>query len=307
MLKGCPWRSFPLTPAVVSTPSLLSDDERQHLAWLARTRYSGWGEIVDLGAFLGSSAVCLATGAAERLKAPIKSYDVFQNAALPPDLAVRPEFRCAAGSFLPDFLSNLGSLRTYVEARVGDLLTMHWDGGPIELMHIDVWKSWELTAHVIREFFPHLRPGSIIVHQDIKFQHGDWIQIAMGRLRDFFAPLTVDVFPSTMAFELIKPIPPELLEADYSEKSRWTPDVETHFDWLLSMLEGPSDRALIDGSRLYHLLATGQSRRSLALHDLCLATYPEWCYRYFIRTVFACNSNWDAVLSKHLPSPAPIG
>src|SRR4051812_26270165 len=43
-------------------PMLLSGGEATLLYWLVANRYTGQGEIVDLGAFLGGSALCCARG-----------------------------------------------------------------------------------------------------------------------------------------------------------------------------------------------------------------------------------------------------
>src|SRR5262245_14469432 len=81
---GKRWKSVPLAP-LESVPGMLTRAERQFLYFAAREFYSGSGEIVDAGAFLGASALALAAGLHDnrtvRHKAKrISSYDFFEFA-----------------------------------------------------------------------------------------------------------------------------------------------------------------------------------------------------------------------------------
>ena len=57
-----PWKRLSLPDSVTRVKSLLGPEEQQYLTWLTSEKYQGWGAIVELGAWLGSSSVCLAEG-----------------------------------------------------------------------------------------------------------------------------------------------------------------------------------------------------------------------------------------------------
>ena len=56
------WSSIRLPDELRSIPAMLSDEEKQYLVWLTATAFEGWGAIVDLGCWLGSSSAALAEG-----------------------------------------------------------------------------------------------------------------------------------------------------------------------------------------------------------------------------------------------------
>ena len=67
----------------------------------------------------------------------------------------------------------------------GDITQAGWDGGPIDVLFLDVLKSWEINDAVMRDFFPSLVPGrSLIVHQDYAGGYMPWIAIGVELLRD---------------------------------------------------------------------------------------------------------------------------
>ena len=66
------WREVPLS-VLPDVPGMLGGEERQFLYWYARDKYTGAGEIVELGAFLGQSASALAAGLAANPRCTDKS------------------------------------------------------------------------------------------------------------------------------------------------------------------------------------------------------------------------------------------
>ena len=51
-----PWAELSLPPEITKMRSMLSHEEKQYLVWLTAVKFEGWGAIVDLGPWLGSSA-----------------------------------------------------------------------------------------------------------------------------------------------------------------------------------------------------------------------------------------------------------
>jgi hypothetical protein len=66
----------------------------------------------------------------------------------------------------------------------GDVIEEGWTGGPISILFLDLVKSWKINDAVMRDFFPHVRPGSVIVQQDYGWGAQPWIHITMELLAD---------------------------------------------------------------------------------------------------------------------------
>ncbi|MGH3633037.1 MAG: hypothetical protein ACRDTS_02820, partial [Mycobacterium sp.] len=68
VFRNSPWESLD-APELAITKGLTFLEERKLCMWLAQEIYTGKGEIVDAGAFFGSSALSFAVGLAcnERL------------------------------------------------------------------------------------------------------------------------------------------------------------------------------------------------------------------------------------------------
>src|SRR5690606_26411107 len=72
----------------------------------------------------------------------------------------------------------------------GDLAAFPWDPGtPIEILFIDLAKSWQTNDVLLHQFFPRLRPGAYVIQQDYHWPHTPWISITMEWLRSSFTYL----------------------------------------------------------------------------------------------------------------------
>jgi hypothetical protein len=185
-----PWRDIQLPPGAVGTPTMLSKAERRLLYSLARDYASGEGALVDAGCFLGGSTAALLAGVRDRPEEwrgpPVESYDLFRvdtymiekffsgDDALPPGETFRHRFDAHVARFdVPHVVHE------------GDITALGWDGGPIDVLFLDVLKSWEINDAVLRDFFPSLVPGrSVIVHQDYGWGDTPWIPITVELLRE---------------------------------------------------------------------------------------------------------------------------
>ena len=72
-----PWKEISLPPELTNMRSMLSEDEEQYLVWLTAVKSEGWGAIVDLGPWLGSSSAALA-GAEEADRRTKSEADLFK-------------------------------------------------------------------------------------------------------------------------------------------------------------------------------------------------------------------------------------
>lgn len=224
--NSAPWRDLEVTAAEVNqVPSMMGADEALYLYWLARTRYRGDGAIVDGGPLLGGSTMALARGLTENEAVAdkagrIHSYDLFEYSPyLKRVFRGRPE-PAVGSSFLAEFERHVAPWRALVNVYPGDITARRWSGDPIEILFIDVAKTWDIQRHLLREFFPALIPGrAIVVQQDYFFVSCYWIHLVMEALSDYFR-ISAMADVSTLAFDLVAPIPAHLLQVDYETLSK---------------------------------------------------------------------------------------
>lgn len=205
---------------------MLGRSEGALLHALARDAYRGHGEIIDAGAFLGSSTYCLAKGLEENDRIAhksgrIHSYDLFQlwqeqgeTAEYMADQLMQ-HFGVAVGdgeSTLHLFTANLGPLARHVRVHAGDIMDARWSGRPIEILFVDIAKSLPIWKHVLGTFYPSLIPGvSILVQQDYHHPLLPWIHVAQEYLAPYFEVVEPHADDS-VAFRLVERIPDRVLD-----------------------------------------------------------------------------------------------
>jgi hypothetical protein len=212
-----PWKASSPPAEVLDYPSMLLPEERQLLFLLGR-ELRGEGAIVDAGCFLGGSTCALAHGLAANPRwnpddrRVIHSYDLFAldagtKAAYPAlveDLEVGASLRAT-------FDQLIGTVSDYVNVHEGDITDVAWTGGPVEVLFIDVAKTWDTNDHVMRQFFPSLIPyRSVVVQQDFVHEWLPHIPVAMGLLDDAFA-FAGFASPSSALYVPTRQIDPEEL------------------------------------------------------------------------------------------------
>jgi hypothetical protein len=185
-----PWRDVVLPPDAVGIPTMLSKTERKLLYSLARDHAGGEAAIVDAGCFLGGSTAALLAGVRDRAQSwvgpPVESYDLFRIEAFTiPKFFATDRGARVGDSFRPRFDAHVARFDLPHVVHEGDITELGWSGGPIDVLFLDVLKSWEINDAVLRDFFPSLVPGrSVIVHQDYGYGDTPWIPITVELLRD---------------------------------------------------------------------------------------------------------------------------
>jgi hypothetical protein len=118
----------------------------------------------------------------------IHSYDLFRLDAL-----TKAQYGHLLGdievgaSLRPLFDEKLGSLGERVVVHEGDIREQSWSGAPIEILFLDICKSWDLNDHVVKQFFPSLLPDrSILIQQDFVHEWLPFIPVTMGLMADAF-------------------------------------------------------------------------------------------------------------------------
>ena len=212
------------------------ESEQLWLRNYAENVYTGTGEIIELGPWMGSYTIPLATGLMKRKfllpHRKVHSFDCF--------IWIKWMDSQRAGiwhpwkpgeSFLPEYMKRIGYLAPYVEVHAGDLLDVTWDW-PVEFICVDAMKSWELTNAILRQFYTKLLLDiGRVFHQDYKFEGCPWIHLVHWVLKDYFWIDPNIEYSTTVVFRLHKPIPPELLMKDYSIKDFSFTDIEEAFKY----------------------------------------------------------------------------
>jgi hypothetical protein len=185
-----PWREVSLPSDAVGIPTMLSKSERQLLYGVARDYARDDAAIVDAGCFLGGSTAALLAGLRDRPGGwngpPVASYDLFrvEPYTMPKFFADDPLARVGA-SFRKRFDAHVARFNVPHVVHEGDITELGWSGEPIDVLFLDVLKSWEINDAVLRDFFPSLLPGrSVIVHQDYAGGFMPWIPITVELMRD---------------------------------------------------------------------------------------------------------------------------
>jgi hypothetical protein len=258
MLRRLFWRKpWPPQPRDLHEPyGMLGPEERSCFNWIAKDRFSGEGVIVDAGAFLGASAFSFASGLSGRsfAKKPIHSYDYF---AAVDDYVIDDISRNVrpikyGESYLDIFLASVAPYQDLIETHVGNFLDQKWTGDPIEVLFIDIAKTSDLNAHLLREFFPSLIPGrSIIIQQDFYHCWHPYIHATMEALRDH-----VEIFDPWVHTSRIYLVKREITRKD-AERTICIIESEqlSLLDSLISREIGDM-RAMMEVARLWHIFCS---------------------------------------------------
>jgi hypothetical protein len=191
-----PWQ--PLT--LGDLPGMTALTERAYYAWHARERFAGAGEIVDLGAWFGSTTASLASGLVKNRNPAtrdrnVHAYDRFVWEPWMDSYASLAAFGPyePGDSFGQEFGAVVSPWRDRIELHAGDLHEQTWDAGAIEVLLVDAMKSWSLAERIVTEFYPALVPAAgFVLHQDFSNAYTPWIHLSTYRLRGHLIPV-VDI------------------------------------------------------------------------------------------------------------------
>jgi hypothetical protein len=278
-----------LEPAVADAIGMTAIAERQFLQQFAREEFTGQGEIVDLGSWLGSSVMPLAAGLSKnaRVKSAhpsIHAYDTFRwSPWMDPVVRGTPlEGRYAdEESFEDEFLTHIAPWQKYVQVYSGDLCTIGWPSQkPIEFLFVDAMKDWKLANAIIRNFMPFLIPErSFLVHKDFAFHGCPWIHLLMYRHRAFFAPVGHIAHTHSMVFRCVKPIGEQEMQTTYGLETFDDDEIAAAYRYC-SELVGPEMRQEVFAARDVLYAHSGRSRPSITALRLM---FPR-ATKYFDRT-----------------------
>lgn len=234
----------------LSTSFLLgmtSAPEQDFLQDYAQNEYSGKGEIIDLGCWLGSATISVAQGLEKNLKVTVKdkrihAYDLFiWEPSHNMDASVKGtslEGKYKEGdSFLDEFVHRISPWSHLIELYPGDVVKIGWNQRPIEYLFVDAMKSWELTKSIFLNFYPHLIPMTSLVHyNDFAHFYTAWIHLLIYKLKPYFKH-HCNLYQAAV-FQYVNPLPIDtlLLEQDTPFSIFCYEDIDEAFEYSLEIV-----------------------------------------------------------------------
>jgi hypothetical protein len=249
---------------------MTTSEEQTYFRRYAEDDYSGSGEIVDLGCWLGSTTIPLAQGLRKNLnistvRKRIHAYDLFvwYKWMDPYMYGCRQQYS-PGDSYLQEYRARTKNYSDLIKIYPGDLQHIGWIGEPIEFLLVDAMKSWDTAAYIVENCYPHLLPGkSVLLHQDFKDYYTSWIHLIQYRLREYFT-FEMDIPNSgSVVFRLNKQVDCDLKWlADL--KSFSDHEVDEAFDYSMSLVGGKSSNiAAAKVMYFVHLNRIDEARRVL--------------------------------------------
>jgi glycosyltransferase involved in cell wall biosynthesis/SAM-dependent methyltransferase len=241
------WKTAP--KSLTNFPSMLTDGDKA-LYFDAGKNFQFRGTIVDAGCLVGGTTMSLIQGLLqnplyeankEKVDNLIRVYDLFEiDDGYILDHLKRNYRKFDFNkeqSFLPIFNRNMKQYAHILDVRQGDVTQIGYpDDTPIEIFGIDLCKALPVTDYVVREFFPKLIDGALVIHQDFIHQYHPHIHLSMMLLEDFFSLDYEIKWGGSLSYKLKKHISPNDIESIFGSDSSWYNNIE-HNVKLLRRLE----------------------------------------------------------------------
>jgi hypothetical protein len=241
---------------IINLYGMTSPEERNFAKEYGEKLYTGQGEIVDLGCWLGSFTIPFVMGLQANKNIGLNdqyvhAYDIFiwEKWMDSCDCVIGSELEKKyqpGDNFVATFEKIISPWQNNIKVYPGDLNEMNWDSEKtIEFLLIDAMKSWQLCNSIINKFFPALKPNlSLIQHQDYVHYYCSWIHLIMYRFKEYFEPILY-VPHGSVIFKYIKNIPVELLQKTYSFKDFSEEEINQAFAYSLSFMPSQAHANII--------------------------------------------------------------
>lgn len=201
---------------------MISDYERAFLQFYTLKIYSGAGEIVDLGTWLGSSTFVLAKGLSENQKVSNKNkrifaYDLFKWENSLNHHVVNTEYENIfeqGDDYKWLFFKMTKQYEPHIETK-GNVLNEGWLDKPIEFLFNDAMKNIETTHQILKTFYPYLMPQKLmLVYQDFDHYLTPWVHLLIFRFRKYFKHIHDIPISGGTVFKLMKELPIDYIHTD---------------------------------------------------------------------------------------------
>jgi len=277
-----PWIG-PMPAIVEQARAQLSMSDRQAYFFAAKQFIKNGGVLIDAGTLAGGTSVALAAGAlSSGIRLPerpfLHAFDQFLC-----DWAT-PEF--FMGNFGGKWKSgdNFRHIYEDVVKPFAQHIVIHevdltspikWEWGEIGVLGIDVWKTPEIAFSTSCMFFPHLKPGAVVLHQDYQHIWLPWIHTMMEALSDYFDPIYYTRQGGTAVFSVKKRVSMEAIQQAIRIHDN-PKDVEVLAERLLCKISNKETSAFVKLARvIYRLKHFGPEAASTMLNELTLPEFGD--------------------------------
>jgi hypothetical protein len=234
-------------------------------------RYVGKdGAIVDLGCWFGATSVSLAKGIrsvkGDHSNERVLAFDRFVWEEWMPTQEAYCVYQ-AGESFLPEarrIALDYGG--GFVELIPADLALYEWSAEPIKILLVDAMKSANIAQQIAKTFFPSLRIGSLLIHQDFKHYFTSWIHLLQYRLRQYFQVYRDVLSTGTVAFELAAVIPMAAVELATDLNKATDNEIDTSFRYSIDLV-GSGEGLNIAAAHVMHYVHLGRKDRALEVFE----------------------------------------
>ncbi len=274
LLRSQPWRGLPISSDVRQTLSMLSDDEKQLLFWLTSEYFTGAGAIIDAGCFAGGSTVALAAGLAavsdqDALADPRTRIDSFDRFIADDYMRVwyleQKGLETEGDRFRNIFDAIVHDYRSLVRVFDGDITQTTWGKEPVEVLFLDVCKTWDVNDFCTRLFFPLLIPGqSLVVQQDF-FHHLEyWVILTQELLHDHFEYIGCVRWNSAV-FRCLTAVPESAIPARLRDLG--FDELDRLFERHIQRYEGRYEIDMLSCARAFLHLEFGRTELPLGIYQ----------------------------------------
>lgn len=174
---NAPWNGLPIPPNNI--PGMIMDGEIRYYVYIGKF-FSGRGQAVELGPWLGRSTKYIADSLAANPKFAGRKLHVFDdfvwrtswmNRHLPTDMHLpnHASFQHYYDRYTADFAQHLKTTRCKITDHDGNesLPPLAWNDGPIEMLYVDCGRTLDANNawyHTLRPFF--IPDVTLIIMQD---------------------------------------------------------------------------------------------------------------------------------------------
>ena len=269
---------FVQLPDLPTVDGLISPAEVRYLYWLTSSMFTDEGAVVELGSWLGRSAIALGAGLRDSGRdTTLYCFDRFRwHEHFPKPTQIADFDLPDGGDFMPYMLANVLPVYPNVLATKTTIDDLTWNGRPIELFFVDAPKTFADLATTFLKFGPHLTVDrSLLILQDFFFAPAFPVAMtAMAMAGQLRLVHTVEG-ASTAAFVVQQPIASEQIPAAWKYWEMKDDVLEER--WAALMAQIPEEqRSLVEPALPFYYLERRQGEEGAEANerDLVLRSRP---------------------------------
>jgi hypothetical protein len=289
------------------------EDELRYFYWCCATMHQAGCRVVELGPYVGRSTVALAAGLRRAephgkivsidrfewepwtlentLGNTINSLTASQRARLRPD-QLDPRDR---DSFLPLFQIFTEPLKDSIHVVNAELENYQWCGEPIDVLMIDAAKSWSALDQIIREFFPCLVDGAVVIHQDYKHFFTYWLHPVTERMLERGVLTLAENVAGTPTQGFRFRHTPDFRIEDYLQSAFSSAEADRLMARSARRFQGKNERLAVAGARCQLLKSQGFNDRAKLVFQQAMRD-GAFTDNYALSDLLMIAEDWARVL-----------